>query len=307
MTASVYKLVFQDPNMKKLAPISLEIGTYTTDTVKIVGSCVFYLVHPDTKILVEVTFFVAMNDWSILLSCKTTLMLGLIQSRTRFDYLPQRASLITSSAVHPKKTKSTLYPKAGGVNPNSYTRIGCSNAKTHNCSSQADNKQRSDSARIPWCLWRDWQLPRTIVAYTDWSRCYTKANTLPPNPCSPHRSNETRNRSDVASRSAYTSSWSYTLDKHLCVCWEQGIIRLFEAMHLLGPNQSKQGDYKRAYYFRTPDVIAILPIYLQMPASWLYAIVKMDTGIKRLMKLHHSWPPLILRLADSDTLSCHLV
>ena len=41
MLASVYRLVFQDPNMKKLAPSSLEIGTYTTDTVKIVGSCIF--------------------------------------------------------------------------------------------------------------------------------------------------------------------------------------------------------------------------------------------------------------------------
>ena len=83
MPASIYKLVFQDPSMKKLAPSSLEIGTYTTDTVKIVGSCVFYLVHLDTKKLVEVTFFVAMNDGSILLSCKTTQMLGLIQPRTR--------------------------------------------------------------------------------------------------------------------------------------------------------------------------------------------------------------------------------
>ena len=44
----------------------------------------------------------------MLLSCKTTLMLGLIQPRTRLDYLPPRASLITSSADHPKKTKSTL-------------------------------------------------------------------------------------------------------------------------------------------------------------------------------------------------------
>ena len=44
MPASVYKLVFKGPNMQKLAPSNLEIGTYTTDTVKIVGSCTFYLV-----------------------------------------------------------------------------------------------------------------------------------------------------------------------------------------------------------------------------------------------------------------------
>ena len=88
MPANVYRLVFQDPNMKKLAPSSLEIGTYTTDTVKIVGSCMLYLVHADTKKLMDVTFFVAVNDGSVLLFCKTTLMYVLIQPRTRLDYLP---------------------------------------------------------------------------------------------------------------------------------------------------------------------------------------------------------------------------
>ena len=54
--SSVYKLVFNDPELKKLAPSNLEIGTYTTDTVKIVGPCLFYLVHLDTKKL-QVTFY----------------------------------------------------------------------------------------------------------------------------------------------------------------------------------------------------------------------------------------------------------
>ena len=99
MPVSVHRLVFQDQNMKELAPSSLKIGTYTTDTVKIVGSCMFYLLHPNTMKVMEDTFFVAANDGSMLLSCKTTLMLGLIQPRTRLDYLPPRASLITSSAL----------------------------------------------------------------------------------------------------------------------------------------------------------------------------------------------------------------
>ena len=46
---SVYRLVFKDQELKKLAPSTMEIGPYTTDTVKTVGSCVFYLVHLDTK------------------------------------------------------------------------------------------------------------------------------------------------------------------------------------------------------------------------------------------------------------------
>ena len=58
MPASIYKLVFNDPDLIKLAPSTLDIGTYTTDTVKIVGSCLFYSVHLDTKKLHKVTFYV---------------------------------------------------------------------------------------------------------------------------------------------------------------------------------------------------------------------------------------------------------
>ena len=50
-----------------------------------------------------------MNNGSVLLSCKTTLLLGLIQPRPRLDYLPPRAGLFTSSADHPKKTKAVLH------------------------------------------------------------------------------------------------------------------------------------------------------------------------------------------------------
>ena len=109
MPASIYQLVFKDPKMQKLTPSNLQVGMYTTDSVKIVGSCTFHLVHPDTKKLLETTFYVAMNDGSVLLSCKTTLQLGLIQPRARLDYLLPRASLITSSADHPKKMKEVLH------------------------------------------------------------------------------------------------------------------------------------------------------------------------------------------------------
>ena len=105
MPASVYKLMFSDLDLKKIAPSRLDIGTYATNTVKLVGSCTFYLVHPDTKHLKEVTFYVVSNSRSVLLSCATTFALGLIQPCTRLDYLPPRASLITSSSDHPKKIK----------------------------------------------------------------------------------------------------------------------------------------------------------------------------------------------------------
>ena len=88
MPASAYRLMFKDPELKNLAPSGLEIGTYTTDILKIVGSCRIYLVPPDSKKLLDVTFFVAINDGSMLLSCNTTLVLGLIQPQSRLEYLP---------------------------------------------------------------------------------------------------------------------------------------------------------------------------------------------------------------------------
>ena len=105
----MYQLLFNGPNMKKLVPSKLQVGTYMTDTMKIVWYCTFHLVNPDTKRLLETTFYMVMNDGSVLLSCKTTLLLGLIQPRSRLDYLPPKASLITSSADHPKKTRAVLH------------------------------------------------------------------------------------------------------------------------------------------------------------------------------------------------------
>ena len=105
MPASVYKLVYRDSNLEKLALNKMQIGTFTNDTVKIVGTCKLYLVHPDTDRLIETTFYVATNDGCMLRSCSSTLDLDLIQPRSRLDYLPPQASLITSTQDHPRKMR----------------------------------------------------------------------------------------------------------------------------------------------------------------------------------------------------------
>ena len=159
MPASMYQLVFKDPKRQKLTPSNLQVGSYTKDSVKIVGSCKFHLVHLDTKRLLETTFYVAMNDGSVLLSCKTTLLLGFIHPRSRLDYLPPRASLITRSADHPKKTKAVLHTQKKPV------AAHCSNANSQGKRPQAHNKQGDDDARVPRCLSRDWQVPGTRLLY----------------------------------------------------------------------------------------------------------------------------------------------
>ena len=61
MPANIYQLLFKDPEMKKIKPCKMQISMYTADTVKIIGSCTFDVVHPDTKKLVPVTFYIANN------------------------------------------------------------------------------------------------------------------------------------------------------------------------------------------------------------------------------------------------------
>ena len=108
MPISVYTLIYQDQDLKKLTPCNLKIGTYMTDTIRIIGTTIIYLIYPDSKKPTEMTFHVASNESSMLLSCNTSLTLGLIQSRPRLDYLPPRASLITSNEDHPRKIKTQV-------------------------------------------------------------------------------------------------------------------------------------------------------------------------------------------------------
>ena len=105
MPMVVYCLMFNDPRLKKLIPSNMEIETYTTEVVKIIGMCYFYLVHPDSKHLMKVMFFIAKENSSILLSCRTTMELGLIKPRTHLDYLPSKAKLLTSTCDQPSITK----------------------------------------------------------------------------------------------------------------------------------------------------------------------------------------------------------
>ena len=97
--------MFRDSGLKKLIPSKMEIESYTTDIVKIRGKCYFYLVHPDSKKLMKVMFFVVKENGSILLSCRTTMELGLIKPHAHLDYSPPKARLLTSTSDQPSKTK----------------------------------------------------------------------------------------------------------------------------------------------------------------------------------------------------------
>ena len=108
MPVSIYKLIYQDNDLCKLSLCNLKIGMYTADTINIIGTMVIYLIHPDSKQPTEMTFHIASSEGSVLLSCNTSLQLGLIHHRPRLNYLPPQASLITSKEDHPKSTKLNM-------------------------------------------------------------------------------------------------------------------------------------------------------------------------------------------------------
>ena len=65
-----------------------------------------FVVHPDTKLLHEVTFHVTSHEGSVLVSCATSIELGLIHPHTNLDAVPEEGSLIYSKADMPKQKRN---------------------------------------------------------------------------------------------------------------------------------------------------------------------------------------------------------
>ena len=104
MPISVYKLLYKDQDCTKLEPSTkTSVKTYTTEKVKIIGSCKMFVVHPDTRFLCEVTFQVTNHDG---ISCATSLDLSLIHPNTNLDEFPEEGSLIYSKADMPKQKRN---------------------------------------------------------------------------------------------------------------------------------------------------------------------------------------------------------
>ena len=83
---SVYKLLYKAPDCVKIASsIKSGISTYNTEKIPAIGSCDLFVVHSDTRCLKEVTFKVVNHERSVIISCATSLDLGLIQPHSKLN------------------------------------------------------------------------------------------------------------------------------------------------------------------------------------------------------------------------------
>ena len=93
-----YVKLHNDYKLRHIMPSDIKLGVWGDDQIALLGKCNIYLVHPDTKKMVEVTFYVADKAGSTLLSCVTSLKLDLIKLHPGLGVPPPRAKIITSQA-----------------------------------------------------------------------------------------------------------------------------------------------------------------------------------------------------------------
>ena len=115
MPISVYHLIYKDTDCTKLAPSNKDgIFTYTTEKIKVIGSCELLVLHPNTKCFKEVTFQVVNHEGSVIVSCATNIDLNLIQPHSELNSrVPNYGRLIYSCSDDPgkhnyKKMKSNV-------------------------------------------------------------------------------------------------------------------------------------------------------------------------------------------------------
>ena len=91
-----YVKLHNDDRLRHIMPSDIKLGVWGDDQIALLSKCNIYLVHPDTKKPVKVTFYVADKSGSTLLSCATSLKLDLIKLHPRLGVPPPRAKIITS-------------------------------------------------------------------------------------------------------------------------------------------------------------------------------------------------------------------
>ena len=105
MPASIYKIIYNDPDCIKLQPSKKKgIQTYTKQKIPMIGSCELFVLHSDDQCFHKVKFQVVSVEGSVIISCATSINLNLIQIPKQLDTnIPDGASLIYSSVDAPGK------------------------------------------------------------------------------------------------------------------------------------------------------------------------------------------------------------
>ena len=160
MLISVYQLLYKEPDCLKITPGTKSgISTYATEKIPVLGSCDLFIMHPDTRCLKVLTFQVVNHEGSVLVSCVTSMELGLIQPHSALNAsIPDCGRLIHSNADHPGKYKSKKVELVSKLSNDVYAReVQCTAVPSmpiteviqlQNKEAQAENKLQQCPAHI---------------------------------------------------------------------------------------------------------------------------------------------------------------
>ena len=105
MPASIYKILYNDPDCTKLPPRKKNgINTYTKEKIPVIGFWELFVLHQDDKCFHEVKFQMVSVEGSIIISCATSINLNLIQIHDGlYTKIPDCTRLVYSCADAPYK------------------------------------------------------------------------------------------------------------------------------------------------------------------------------------------------------------
>ena len=105
MPASIYKILYNDPDCTKLPPSKMNgIKNYTKQKIPVIGSYELFFLHQDDKCFHKVKFQVVNVEGGVIISCATSINLNLIQIHNLLDTkIPDCTRLVYSCADAPYK------------------------------------------------------------------------------------------------------------------------------------------------------------------------------------------------------------
>ena len=105
MPASIYKILYNDPDCTKLPPSKKNgIKTYTKQRIPVIGSCELFVLHQDDQCFHKVKFQVVSVEGSVIISCATSINLNHIEILNQLDTkMPGCTGMVYSSADTPYK------------------------------------------------------------------------------------------------------------------------------------------------------------------------------------------------------------
>ena len=139
MLWDMYIKLYNDDKLKHLKPSDIKLGVWGDDQSALLSKCNIYLVHPDTKKPVKVTFYVADKSGSTLLSCATSLKLDLIKLWPRLGVPPPRVKIITSQADRASLT--TNWVTKGKVMFDEMTKSASTTSTMMDCTTSGEKGQ----------------------------------------------------------------------------------------------------------------------------------------------------------------------